>query len=291
MAFLLSEVGRLQHVFKGSRSWCEIRSIFWLEISQTASCDSRNGFLSLGTSKKIWQFSPGWGHLCFQSWSTTIPNVVGAPTDIQGWNQIEHNHTNHRQTLVLRVHAGKQLEGRGHLVGSWRLVAPTKVPTFVLELVYQLPKPRTDCDGDVQKELLKLKTEPFANIAAKFKSYMYMCYALWSFHTVSQNSTGWCSTLTLLLICSSFSRENDHPLLMNAHQDQCKFYILHPSPPFFPCSSRNFQKRLGKETPHLQTILQLKHSISAWIARRPTHLWDTNHLGGEKTTRATWMSR
>ena len=26
--------------------------------------------------------------------------------------------------------------------------------------------------------------------------------------------TGWCSTLTLLLICSSFSRENGHPLLI-----------------------------------------------------------------------------
>ena len=31
--------------------------------------------------------------------------------------------------------------------------------------------------------------------------------------------TGWCSTHALLLICSSFSRENGHPLLMHAHQD------------------------------------------------------------------------
>ena len=159
-----------------------------------------------------------------------------------------------------------------------RLVAPTKVPTFVLELVYQLPKPRTDCDGDVQKGLLKLKTELFTNIAAKFqKLYVYMLHIMKLTYRLSKlyllYSTGWCSTLTLLLICSSFSRENDHPLLMNAHQDQCKFYILHPSPPFFPSSSLNFQKRLGKETPHLQTILQLKHSISAWIAGRPTHLW------------------
>ena len=32
--------------------------------------------------------------------------------------------------------------------------------------------------------------------------------------------SGWCSTLTLLLICSSFNRENGHPLLMTAHHDQ-----------------------------------------------------------------------
>lgn len=118
-------------------------------------------------------------------------------------------------------------------------------------LLYQLPKPRTDCDGDVQKELLKLKTELLTNIAAKFKSYLYTCYTLWRLYTVSQNH--------ILLICSSFSWENDHPLLMNAHQDRCKFYILHPSPPL-----------------HLQTILQLEHSISAWIARRPTHLFETS---------------
>ena len=30
----------------------------------------------------------------------------------------------------------------------------------------------------------------------------------------SDTLTGWCSTLTLLLICSSFSRESDHPLLI-----------------------------------------------------------------------------
>ncbi len=29
-----------------------------------------------------------------------------------------------------------------------------------------------------------------------------------------QSYTGWCSTLTLLLICSSFSRENGYPLLI-----------------------------------------------------------------------------
>ena len=37
------------------------------------------------------------------------------------------------------------------------------------------------------------------------------------FHNVLKyrlRSTGWCSTPTLLLICSSFSRENGHPLLI-----------------------------------------------------------------------------
>ncbi len=32
--------------------------------------------------------------------------------------------------------------------------------------------------------------------------------------TFFKSGAGWCSTLTLLLICSSFSRENCHPLLI-----------------------------------------------------------------------------
>ena len=48
------------------------------------------------------------------------------------------------------------------------------------------------------------------------------CFLSWNFRGV----TGWCSTPTLLLICSSFSRENGHPLLICSSLSTAQVKIL-----------------------------------------------------------------
>ena len=58
-------------------------------------------------------------------------------------------------------------------------------------------------------------------------------------------TTGWCSTPTLLLICSSFSRENGQPLLVCSSlitaqtiiQHSTKYQKLSKNGPFFGCFS------------------------------------------------------
>ena len=57
---------------------------------------------------------------------------------------------------------------------------------------------------------------------SKSRSYFFFTKHFWIFRDFSflnypeknKYSTGWCSTPTLLLICSSFSRENGYPLLI-----------------------------------------------------------------------------
>lgn len=111
---------------------CELESGMKSVPFSGSKFNRKHPVMVLGTSKKIWQFSPRWGHLCFQSWSSIIPNVVGAPTDIHGWNTIEHNHTNSPpNTCTSGFSAGKQLPCTRPCGGKLRTACSTNQGTHL----------------------------------------------------------------------------------------------------------------------------------------------------------------
>ena len=55
---------------------------------------------------------------------------------------------------------------------------------------------------------------PIRAVKKLWKTDPHIVAIIWKQINHQQILPGWCSTLTLLLICSSFSRENDHPLLI-----------------------------------------------------------------------------
>ena len=97
-----------------------------------------------------------------------------------------------------------------------------------------------------------------------------------------KNSSGWCSTLTLLLICSSFSRENCHPLLIcsslsTAQSFFCQAAIhlankLHFSPlrSHSPAHRRDIQ-RVQRVDQHCHRHLQL--AGYKWMSTKNRGTW------------------
>ena len=134
-------------------------------------------------------------------------------------------------------------------------------------LLYQLPKPRTDCDGDVQKELLKLKTELFS---CKFqKLFIYMLHIMTLLYG-------------LKIISCSFARRLVGKMIIHCWRMLIKigassiFFTLHHL--FSPLPPEISKKDLGR-FPHLQNhspAAALDKCADRWEAYAP--------LGCEKTT-------
>ena len=72
------------------------------------------------------------------------------------------------------------------------------------------------------------------------------------------NKTGWCLTLTLLLICSSFSRENGYPLLICSSLSTAQKTITNPK---MDTDSLPTMTRWTQKTPRMAVWLRPSHFL------------------------------
>ena len=83
--------------------------------------------------------------------------------------------------------------------------------------------------------------------------------------------TGWCSTLTLLLICSSFSRENVHLLLICSSLSTTQKMVFFP--PWLLGREKTFMN-FGEEKPKLNSELDLARGATV----DGSEIWQTHQL-------------
>ena len=81
-------------------------------------------------------------------------------------------------------------------------------------------------------------------------------------------TTGWCSTPTLLLICSSFSRENGHPLLICSSLSTAQKSLGNKNTQslrILICSNSNFVRCSQPARPVLKTVAPLSCSKTSFL--------------------------
>ncbi len=90
-----------------------------------------------------------------------------------------------------------------------------------------------------------------------------------------QSITGWCLTPTLLLICSSFSRENGYPLLICSSLSTAQLKILTSISPFWGWYIYIYMAELHRHETvcprrfYLLTKTGVQDTVQGWQEKRP----------------------